>query len=246
VARRVYASSDLVIANSEGTRKRVAELCPSARIVKISPGVDAASYVVPEQDVRQHRRQWDWPDQTVVIVTVARMERRKNHEILLEAVGALRHKGLPVAYICGGDGEERSRLVELCGALQLQPWVRFPGAVTDPEKRLTFAAGQIHAMPSIQAGPMIEGFGIVFIEAAAAGVPSVAGNSGGQAEAVLQGETGFVVDGTSLTEVCGALEMLAVDPALRARMGVRGRQWAAQHDWSRIAEAAHSAIADLG
>jgi phosphatidylinositol alpha-1,6-mannosyltransferase len=214
-------------------------------MVRISPGVDAASYLVPEHEVRRQRRQWGWPDETVVIVTVARMERRKNHAMLLESVAALRSRGLPVAYVCGGDGEERSRLEELCRARNLQPWVRFTGAVTDEEKRLTFAAGQIHAMPSIQVGPMIEGFGIVFIEAAAAGLPSLAGNTGGQAEAVLHGETGFVVDGTSLTDVCDALERLVSDPGLRTRMGARGRQWAAENDWARITQKAHSAISGL-
>jgi phosphatidylinositol alpha-1,6-mannosyltransferase len=92
---------------------------------------------------------------------------------------------------------------------------------------------------------MVEGFGIVFIEAAAAGVPSVAGNTGGQAEAVKHGETGLIVDGTSLVDVCEALATLARDPERRARMGAMAREWASQHDWARIADAAHAQISCL-
>ena len=75
--------------------------------------------------------------------------------------------------------------------------MRFTGAVSDAEKKLIFAACDIHAMPSVQLGEMIEGFGIVFLEAAAAGKPSICGNIGGQAEAVLDGRTGLVVTATT-------------------------------------------------
>jgi phosphatidylinositol alpha-1,6-mannosyltransferase len=242
VARAVYRGSDLIIANSERTCRMVADLCPSARVVRISPGVDAAGFRVAADQAARYRRSWDWPDGTIVVATVARMEPRKNHAMVLRAVAELRRRGLSLAYYCAGDGEERRHLEELATALGLAPWVRFPGPVTDAEKRLAFAACDIHAMPSIQVGPMIEGFGIVFVEAAAAGVPSVAGSTGGQAEAVRDGETGLVVDGTSLAAVCGALERLAADPGLRGRMGAAGREWAAQNDWDLIARKAYAEI----
>lgn len=245
MARSVYAASDLVIANSQGTRQLVAALYPPARITCISPGVDANAFAPSAEDVRRYRRTWGWPAGTIVVATVARMEPRKNHAMVLEAVASLRRSGMPIAYFCAGDGEERARLSEKAAALGIHEWVRFPGAISDTEKRLAFAACQVHAMPSIQVGPMVEGFGIVFIEAAAAGVPSVAGNTGGQAEAVKHGETGLIVDGTSLVDVCEALATLARDPERRARMGAMAREWASQHDWARIADAAHAQISCL-
>jgi phosphatidylinositol alpha-1,6-mannosyltransferase len=245
MARTVYAASDLVIANSQGTRQLVAGLCPEARITCISPGVDVKAFVPDAEDVGRYRRTWGWPDDTMVVATVARMEPRKNHAMVLEAVASLRNRGVPVAYFCAGDGEERARLAERAITLGVQEWVRFPGAISDSEKKLAFAACQVHAMPAIRVGPMIEGFGIVFIEAAAAGVPSIAGNTGGQAEAVKDGETGLVVDGTSLAAVSGALEVLYRDGARRARMGTTAREWARQHDWTRIADAAHARISSL-
>ncbi len=100
--------------------------------------------------------------------------------------------------------------------------MRFTGAVSDAEKKLIFAACDIHAMPSVQLGEMIEGFGIVFLEAAAAGKPSICGNIGGQAEAVLDGRTGLVVDGADLDRVADALRSLVRDRALRQRLGRAG------------------------
>jgi phosphatidylinositol alpha-1,6-mannosyltransferase len=130
----------------------------------------------------------------------------------------------------------------MVAAMGLQDWSRFPGAISEHEKRLLFAASDIYAMPSIQLGEMIEGFGIVFLEAAAAGVPSVCGNTGGQPEAVLDRETGIVVDGEDLNDVASAVRNLAINPELRRYMGERGRVWAAEHAWESVVERTREAI----
>src|SRR3546814_8407419 len=90
-----------------------------------------------------------------------------------------------------------------------------------------------------------EGFGIVFLEAAAAGVVQVAGDSGGASEAVVDGETGFVVDPTDVGAVAGAIERLLADGDLRARMGAAGRARAVEHfDYNRLAPQLAAAIED--
>jgi phosphatidyl-myo-inositol dimannoside synthase len=234
MAQRVYAGADLVIANSESTRRIVLELAPSAKIVCISPGVDAASYVVPDARIALCRASWGWPAGTVVIGTVARMEARKNQAGVLRAIADLRRAAVDVAYVCAGDGQERAALTQLAGELGITDWVRFPGPVSEAQKRELFAAVDIHAMPSVQIGEMIEGFGIVFLEAAAAGVPSICGDSGGQTEAVRDGATGLVVDGRDPANIAAALRRLAVDPELRRRMGRNGRRMAADYDWAQV------------
>jgi phosphatidylinositol alpha-1,6-mannosyltransferase len=173
------------------------------------------------------------------------MEQRKNHATVVKAIGELRGDGLPVAYVCGSDGEERDQLLRLAKQLGLQQWVRFTGTVSDEEKLLTYRASDIYAMPSIQCGEMIEGFGIVFVEAAASGIPSISGNVGGQAEAVLDGRTGLVVDGESLTQVKEAIRALVTDGSVRERMGKEGRRWAAEHDWDKVVEKTWRAIQRL-
>jgi phosphatidylinositol alpha-1,6-mannosyltransferase len=172
------------------------------------------------------------------------MEPRKNHATVIEAIHRLRRDGLSVAYICGGDGQENEKLVRLAEKLGISQLVHFPGALSEEEKILTFCASHIFAMPSIQVDEMIEGFGIVFLEAAAAGIPSIAGVSGGQCEAVLNGKTGYAVNGRKVDEVANAIRKLAGDPALRKNMGQEGIRWAAENDWERVAERIFSAVSE--
>ena len=242
IAKLVYRFADLVIVNSRNTENLVKGLCPSASTVCIHPGVDAAHYSRPRAQIDAFRAGWQWPADTVVVSTIARMEPRKNQSSVLRAIAALRAAGLPLAYVCGGEGEERAALAALARELGIEPWVRFTGALTDEQKVLTYAASDVYAMPSIRSGEMIEGFGIVFIEAAAAGIPSICGNIGGQPEAVLDGQTGLVVDGADAGAVRSAIERLALDAPLRARMGEAGIAHAGRLDWQRVMAATVDAV----
>ena len=241
-AQLVYRASDLVIVNSESTRRLVQEVHPSARIQCIHPGVDVDAFAVGPEEIARQREAWGIPDGNIVVATVARMEPRKNHEAVLRALRMLRDEGLSVHYVCGGDGEQRSHLTQLVEKLELNSWVRLVGRVSDLEKRRIIAGADVHAMPSVRCGPLTEGFGIVFLEAAAAGRPSICGKVGGQSEAVLDGETGLVVDGSDVAAVAQAIRQLAADAGLRARMGEKARQWAQEHDWTRVVAKTRSAI----
>jgi phosphatidylinositol alpha-1,6-mannosyltransferase len=235
MARHVYARSDLVISNSESTRRLVKDLCPTARVTCINPGVDPQAFKLPSEDIRAYRRGWDWPPGTLVLCTVARMEPRKNHAAVIRAVASLREQGLPLGYVCGGDGPEHNRLRELAATLGVGKSVLFAGAVSEQEKKLIFAAADIHVMPSVRVAELIEGFGLVFLEAAAAGTPSISGNDGGQVEAICDGRTGIAVDGSSDEQVTAAIRLLATDGTMRSRMRVAALNWAAEHAWDKIA-----------
>ena len=230
----VYRSADLVIANSENTASLVKEICRQAKIVCVHPGVEYSLFQKDATEIDYYRRQWRWPKENIVVFTVARMEPRKNQETVIRAISNLRKEGLPLAYICAGDGEERKRLEKLSEEMGLGPYIMFPGVLAEEKKILTYLASNIYAMPSISTGNMIEGFGIVFLEAAAAGIPSICGNNGGQSEAVLNGKTGYVVDGLDLKSVENAIRKLANDPILRKKMGEEGKLWAKAHDWNTV------------
>jgi phosphatidylinositol alpha-1,6-mannosyltransferase len=245
MARRVYAASDLVIANSESTRNLVVELCPTARIRVIHPGVDVEAFGVPESERQAFRGRLPWANGTVVFSTVARMERRKNQGAVIVAAAELTREGVPVGYICAGEGQEREALEALARERGVVDRVWFPGAVSDEEKRLIYAASDVHVMPSVRVGEMIEGFGIVFLEAAAAGVPSVSGNSGGQAEAVIDNRTGLVVDGGDPAQLVAALRTLATAVEMRREMGRQARAWAAEHDWRAVRDRTLAALASI-
>lgn len=244
MAKCAYQAADLVIANSESTRRLVSQLCPNSRTVCVHPGVDPGSFQLSPQEVARYRASWGWPSDTIVLATIARMEPRKNHRMGIEVLRKLRCEGMPLAFVCAGEGQERARLQQMAHEMDLPDWIRFPGAVPERDKRLLFAASDIYIMPSVQVGEMIEGFGIVFLEAAAAGVPSVCGNTGGQPEAVLNMETGIVVDGENLDATAAAVRNLAVNPALRRQLGERGRLWAAEHAWEHVVERTRGAIQD--
>jgi phosphatidylinositol alpha-1,6-mannosyltransferase len=127
--------------------------------------------------------------------------------------------------IAGGRGRDRRRLEARAGKLGVTDRVRFLGAVPDAALAPLYASADVFSMPCRDRwlGLEAEGFGIVFVEAAATGVPSVAGRSGGSHEAVIDGETGLVVDGRSAREVRAALDRLLADDELRARMGLAAR-----------------------
>jgi phosphatidylinositol alpha-1,6-mannosyltransferase len=242
MAKLAYGQASLVIANSKNTVALVKTLCPEARVVCVHPGVNVAEFLVSPTQSSAMRSSWGWPAGTVIVTTIARMEPRKNQGAVLRSVAALRSEGLPVAYVCAGDGEERGRLEQLAAELGISQWVRFPGALSNTDKVLTYAASDLYAMPSVQVGEMIEGFGIVFLEAAAAGIPAICGNVGGQSEAVIDGETGLVVDGAQEGEVTAAMRRLAVDPALRARMGSAARRRVVNFDWAPLGKQMAAAI----
>jgi phosphatidylinositol alpha-1,6-mannosyltransferase len=217
-------------------------VCRNAKVVCIHPGVDSAAYSRPAGELIEKRLKLGWPPGTFVVTTIARMEARKNQASVINTIAALRQKGVPVAYVCVGDGEEREKLQALVEARGLGRWVHFPGTLSEEEKIVTYGASDLYVMASIQSGQTTEGFGIVFLEAAAAGVPSICGNVGGQPEAVLHGKTGLVVDGRKLDDLESTIHSLISDPARRAKMGEAGRKWAQINDWTRVSAAVLAAI----
>jgi phosphatidylinositol alpha-1,6-mannosyltransferase len=169
-----------------------------------------------------------------LVLGVSRLVPRKGFDHLIDAIA-----GLPdVALAIAGAGRDQARLQRRADEHGIAPRVRFLGRVPDDESfPELYACADVFAMPCRDrwGGLEAEGFGIVFLEAAAAGIPSVAGRSGGSHEAVVDGETGFVVDGRAL-DVRGALEALLADDDLRARMGAAARARA-------VAEFSYDALA---
>jgi phosphatidyl-myo-inositol dimannoside synthase len=242
MTRLVYSASDLIIANSQNTAGMVKRVCPNAKVVCIHPGVDVQAFNRSRAELTEKRLTWGWHSDTVVISTIARMEPRKNHSMVMRALSELREEGLSIGYVCGTDGQEKEKLSNMATELSLQSWVRFTGTISDEDKILTYGASDIFAMPSIRHGEMIEGFGIVFLEAAAAGIPTISGNVGGQPEAVIHGITGYVVDGENVEEVKTAMRRLASDTCLRQKMGNEGRRWALQNDWEEVTKKTYAAV----
>jgi len=201
----------------------------AAHMVKIAPGIDTDHF--SPQDATQLRRELELTEKKV-IVSVGRLVHRKGQDVLIEAMPAI-IKEVPEAHILMiGEGPYRSYLENRVKVLGLQERVTFIGRVQYADLPKFICAGNLFVMPSRSrlAGLEVEGLGIVYLEASACGLPVIAGNSGGAPDAVLQGETGLVVDGTSKAEVASAVIELLQDADRSKAMGIRGRQWIIQ-EW---------------
>ncbi len=179
---------------------------------------------------------------------LSRLVPRKGFDVLIEAGAALaaRHPDLQIAIV--GAGRDRRRL-ERIAAHHGSP-VRFLGRLPEADLPVVHGVADCFAMLCRDrwAGLEQEGFGIVFLEAAACGVPAVAGRSGGSAEAVLDGATGIVVDGSQdVSAVADALDRILTDPGLRARLGSAARRRAeASSTTTVLARRLQDAIDGLG
>jgi phosphatidylinositol alpha-1,6-mannosyltransferase len=198
-------------------------------MVKIAPGIDTDHF--SPINANQLREELGLTHKKV-IVSVGRLVHRKGQDVLIEAMPAIIEE-VPEAHILMiGEGPYRSYLENRVKALGLQGKVTFIGRVQYADLPRYICAGDLFVMPSRSrlAGLEVEGLGIVYLEASACGLPVIAGNSGGAPDAVLQGETGLVVDGTSKTDVAAAVVELLLDTGRSKAMGIAGRQWIIQ-EW---------------
>src|SRR6266508_2662000 len=158
-----------------------------------------------------------------LVLCVSRLVPRKGQDVLIRALPAIRRREPDAALLIVGDGPDATRLRAL--AADHAHAVVFAGKVPDADLPAYHAAADVFAVPcrSRLAGLEVEGFGIVFLEAAASGRPVVAGDAGGAAEAVADGETGLVVDGRHPGAVSEAVAGLLANPARSEAMGKAGR-----------------------
>jgi phosphatidylinositol alpha-1,6-mannosyltransferase len=223
--RRTLLDARLVIA-AGGYPADEAELAAGRGlpVVVVPPGVDHERFTPLDADARRAARErFGLPSDAFVVASVSRLVPRKGFDMVIRAAARLRptHPDLVVAI--AGDGRDRGRLQKLAQATGAD--VRFLGRVPDDALPAVYGCADLFAMLCRNRwfGLEQEGFGIVFLEAAASGVPQVAGRSGGADEAVVDGTTGLVVDPLDEIAVTGAFARLIDDGATRRAMGEAGR-----------------------
>jgi phosphatidyl-myo-inositol dimannoside synthase len=194
-------------------------------LVEIPPGVDVAGIVpLNAAERRAARIRLGLPPEGPLLTSVSRLVPRKGMDVLIAAANRLAPSYPDLVVAIAGDGRELGHLRQL--AAQSPVRVEVLGRVSQEDRAALLGAADVFVMACRNRwlGLEQEGFGIVFLEAAAAGVPQVAGDSGGASEAVLDGETGLVVaDPGNPGAVAEALRSLLVDPDRRRRMGLAAR-----------------------
>lgn len=236
VLARIGEGVDVVTYLGEYTRGRIASALSATaadRMVQLTPGVDADVFT-PAADGTQVRQRYGLDDRPVV-VCVSRLMRRKGQDTLIGAFPALKRRVPDAALLVVGDGAYRPQLEALAHESTWNEDIIFTGSVPWAELPDHYAAGDVFAMPcrTRRRGLDVEGLGIVYLEASAAGLPVLAGDSGGAPDAVLAGATGWVVPagGGAPAALVERLEQLLTDAELRSATGQRGRSWV-QSDWS--------------
>lgn len=240
-ARQIFSHSAGVVATSEWVARLAEEVMREIGVADIPPmaaiglGTDPAQFN-PEKDSGALRSRWTIGTAPVMI-TVARLVPHKGQDVGLEVLAALRNEFPHLRYVLVGEGHYEGELRKMAVRLGVANRVVFAGDLSDAELAEAYATSDIYlGLSRVDREINAEGFGISFLEAAASGVPSVAGNSGGVSSAVRDGETGFLVSPRDVTSTAEKVRLLLSHPDLRRQMGAAGRKAVEVHfNWNRVA-----------
>ncbi len=240
--RRIGDEVDVITYLGEYTRVRLAAVLSrraAASMVRLAPGVDTAAFR-PGAGGAAIRRQLGIAADRPVVVCVSRLVPRKGQDTLIRAwPQVLAASADDPLLLLVGDGPYRAELGRLARQAGVAGSVLFSGAVPWEELPAYYDAGNVFAMPcrTRRGGLDVEGLGIVYLEASATGLPVLGGDSGGAPDAIINGETGYVVPGRSTDAVVARLRELLADPAGAAAMGDKGLAWVDREwRWELVAE----------
>jgi phosphatidyl-myo-inositol dimannoside synthase len=228
--RRIGDEVDVLTYLAEYFRIRLARALSAeaaGRMARLTPGVDPAEFHPGTGGARVRAELGIAPGRPVV-VCVSRMVPRKGQDTLIRAWPAVRaHAPNDPLLLLVGDGPYQRNLQRLAARLGVSGSVLLTGAVSRGDLPAYYDAGTIFAMPcrTRRGGLDVEGLGIVYLEAAATGLPVIGGDSGGAPDAILDGETGYVVAGDDIKALADRLTELLCDQAGAAAMGEKGRAW---------------------
>jgi len=230
---KVLNNVDTVVANSKYT-KNLAIRCgvDESKIVVINPGVD------PVQEL--NKKSLDKVESLLKhksprLITVSRYDKRKNHEKIIMALRNLKQIYPNIIYICIGYGDEEDNIKKLVKELNLEQQVMFFKDISNELKNSLLAKSNIFVMPSIIYKKSVEGFGIVYVEAAQYGIPSIGGVDGGAADAINHEKTGLICDGNNLDSVYSSINSM-LENKKYLEFGKAAKENSIKFRWSIIIE----------
>jgi len=243
--RRVHRGAAALIANSHNTARLLEALGnPPEKIHVVHPAVDTERFKPQLPGSVDLHRQLVRDDE-LLLLSVGRLQARKGHDLVLKALAGLPADAPKIRYVVTGSGDDGPRLQALTSELGLTKQVDFVGVIPHDALPTYYAAADIFVHPNrVEAGDF-EGFGMVFLEAAACGKPVIGGRSGGVPEAVEDGATGLLVGGNDHEELRSAILRLA-SASLRARFGSAARQRVLAHfTWPRAVRQVEAIDAEI-
>jgi len=221
--KKALAKATAIIPISHFSADLARPFCDASRLHMIHPPLPA----MPEADAGQRAEVLKLLGEDAGsprLLTVSRLEPRKGVDQVIRALPDLVLQFPKLVYYVGGGGADRARLEALVKELGMQAHVRFLGFVPEALKPALYEAVDLFAMPVRRDGDSVEGFGIVYMEAAYYGIPSLAGSEGGAVDAVLDEQTGLIVDGLDKAAITQQLQRLLGDDALRRKLGAAAKE----------------------
>jgi phosphatidylinositol alpha-1,6-mannosyltransferase len=235
--RRAFAAADGIVAVSRFTRETLIDGfgVPAGKIELVSNGVDLARFV-PRPRSGQLTARYGLAGRPVLL-TVSRLYARKGMDRVIESLPAVLRRFPDLVYLVVGEGSFRPVLESLVVDHGLGGNVVFAGAVPDYELTEHYSLGDVFIMANREMPDgETEGFGLVFLEANACGLPVIAGRAGGSIDAVSDHVNGLVVDGDDTPAIAAAIIQMFEDDALRERLRIGGAEVALASGWDRRVE----------
>ena len=196
---KALSKSDLIIANSKFTKDLIQKLGVNTSNIKvINPG---CNYPYEISESAKNFAKNIYGESLPKLITVSRLDGRKNHQKVIMTIKNLLPKFPNLKYVSIGDGDEKENLRKLVNELELNKHVTLIFKSSEQEKLAMINQSDLFVMPSVIYKKSVEGFGISYIEAASYGKASIGGIYGGEADAIIQGKTGYLCDGNNLNDL---------------------------------------------
>ena len=228
---KVLNNIDYVVSNSKFTKNlAINSGVDGKKIIVINPGVEPSKELSKEilfeaEDMLQHKNPR--------LITVSRLEKRKNHEKIIMSLRNLKQLYPNIIYTCIGYGEEEENIKKLVKELNLENQVLFLKNISPELKNALLAKSNLFVMPSVIYKKSVEGFGIAYIEAAQYGLPSIGGKDGGEADAIKNNETGIICDGNSLDEIYSSIDLILKNNSYKNFVN-KTKEFAKKFEWDNI------------
>ncbi len=228
-----YANCQKIAANSAYTKDlMIASLkINSDKIKIIHPGIDIYEDFISDEDRENFKK--IIKDASPIITTLARIEKRKGHKFVINAISELKSKFPNMLYLVAGKGPYLDEIQRHVNMLKLEKNVTFLGWITEPEKSLVLQSSDIFIMTPSQIGESIEGFGMAFIDAAFHGIASIGTFSGGISDAIINKKTGLLCEEGNQENITKNIDLLLSNRKLRIELGRNGKRRARdEYSWT--------------
>ena len=228
---KALSKANFVIANSKFTKELLIKLgYKNSNIYVINPG---CNYPIKVNQEARSFAEKIYGDAFPRLITISRLDGRKSHRNILMTIKNLLPQFPKLKYVSIGDGDEKLNLQKLQQELGLSKEVNFIYKSTEQEKIGLLEKSNVLVMPSIIYKKSLEGFGITFIEAASYGKPSIGGKFGGEADAIIEGKTGYLCDGNDLNALYETL-IKALKSDHYKSLGLNALEFSKNFSWDKI------------